>query len=54
MNLRADDGRVFVIEVNGIPSWHGLQQTTASDIAGAVADHATAVAGRHAGDRSRL
>jgi tetrahydromethanopterin:alpha-L-glutamate ligase len=50
--VRADDGRVFVIEVNGIPGWHGLQRTTASDIAGTIADHAMAAAGRCAGDLS--
>ena len=40
--LRADDGRVLVIEVNGIPGWRGLQQTTDVDVAGAIADHAIA------------
>jgi RimK family alpha-L-glutamate ligase len=40
--LRAADGRWFVIEVNGIPGWQGLQHTTAVDIAGAIADHAVA------------
>ena len=40
--LPTDDGRVFVIEVNGIPGWRGLQQTTDVDIAGAIADHAIA------------
>jgi RimK family alpha-L-glutamate ligase len=40
--LSADDGQVFVIEVNGIPGWRGLQQTTDVDIAGAIADHAIA------------
>src|SRR5262249_62124196 len=38
--LSADDGRVFVIEVNGIPGWRGLQQTTDVDVASAVAEHA--------------
>jgi RimK family alpha-L-glutamate ligase len=38
--LRADDGRVFVIEVNGIPGWRGLQETTDVDIAGTIAEHA--------------
>jgi RimK family alpha-L-glutamate ligase len=46
--LRADDGRWLVVEVNGIPGWHGLQQTTAVDIAGVIADHAVALAGRDA------
>jgi RimK family alpha-L-glutamate ligase len=40
--LPTDDGRVFVIEVNGIPGWRGLQQTTDVDIAGAIAEHAIA------------
>jgi RimK family alpha-L-glutamate ligase len=40
--LSAEDGRVFVIEVNGIPGWRGLQQTTDVDIAGAIAEHAIA------------
>jgi RimK family alpha-L-glutamate ligase len=38
--LRADDGRIFVIEVNGIPGWRGLQETTDVDIAGTIAEHA--------------
>jgi RimK family alpha-L-glutamate ligase len=50
--LQAVDGRWFVIEVNGIPGWHGLQHTTAVDIAGAIADHAVALAGRAAGDEA--
>jgi RimK family alpha-L-glutamate ligase len=40
--LPTDDGRVFVIEVNGIPGWRGLQLTTDLDIAGAIAEHAIA------------
>jgi RimK family alpha-L-glutamate ligase len=50
--LRGDDGRLFVIEINGIPGWHGLQRTTAVDIAGAVAEHAVAAATRYAGDEA--
>ena len=42
--LPTDDGRVFVIEVNGIPGWRGLQQTTDVDIAGAIAEQAIAAA----------
>jgi len=30
-------GEVFVLEVNGIPGWRGLQQTTEVDIADAIA-----------------
>ena len=40
--LRTDDGRVLVIEVNGIPGWRGLQQTTDVDVAGVIAEHAIA------------
>ena len=42
--LQADDGRVLVIEVNGIPGWRGLQQTTSLDVAGAIAEQAIAAA----------
>ena len=44
--LCADDGRVLVIEVNGIPGWRGLQQTTDVDVAGAIAEHAIAAVER--------
>jgi RimK family alpha-L-glutamate ligase len=44
--LQADDGRVLVLEVNGIPGWQGLQRTTAVDVAGAIAEHALAAAER--------
>jgi RimK family alpha-L-glutamate ligase len=50
--LRTDDGRWLVIEVNGIPGWHGLQHTTAVDIAAAIAGHAVARAGRPAPDEA--
>ena len=33
------DGTVFVLEVNGIPGWQGLQQATGLDVAGAIVDH---------------
>lgn len=38
--LESEEGRAFVLEVNGIPGWRGLQQTTQVDIAGALAEHA--------------
>ena len=44
--LQAEDERVFVIEVNGIPGWRGLQQTTAIDIAAEIVAHALRIAGR--------
>ena len=33
------DGSAFVLEVNGIPGWEGLQQATGVDVAGALVDH---------------
>jgi RimK family alpha-L-glutamate ligase len=37
--LPSPDGRVFVLEVNGIPGWEGLQRATGLDVAGALAAH---------------
>ena len=37
--LPSDDGQAYVIEVNGIPGWQGLQQATGCDVAGAIVDH---------------
>jgi RimK family alpha-L-glutamate ligase len=37
--LPSRDGQVFVLEVNGIPGWQGLQQATGLDVAGAIVDH---------------
>ena len=37
--LPAQDGAVYVLEVNGIPGWRGLQQATSLDVAGAITDH---------------
>jgi RimK family alpha-L-glutamate ligase len=34
--LPARDGQVYVVEVNGIPGWQGLQQATGLDVAGAL------------------
>jgi glutathione synthase/RimK-type ligase-like ATP-grasp enzyme len=36
--LPAKDGTVYVLEVNGIPGWEGLQRVTSVDVAGAVVD----------------
>ena len=44
--LPHDDGGHFVLEVNGIPGWQGLQRTTAVDVAGAIADHCLVRLGR--------
>jgi RimK family alpha-L-glutamate ligase len=37
--LPARDGTVYVLEVNGIPGWQGLQEATGVDVAGAIIDH---------------
>jgi RimK family alpha-L-glutamate ligase len=34
--LPSRDGTVFVLEVNGIPGWQGLEQATGIDVAGAI------------------
>jgi len=34
--LPARDGGVYVLEVNGIPGWQGLQEATGLDVAGAL------------------
>jgi RimK family alpha-L-glutamate ligase len=36
--LHSRGGKAYVIEVNGIPGWQGLQQATGVDVAGAIAD----------------
>src|SRR5207245_932418 len=33
-HLPARDGTTYVVEVNGIPGWRGLQEATSSDVAG--------------------
>jgi glutathione synthase/RimK-type ligase-like ATP-grasp enzyme len=38
--LPGADGTVYVLEVNGIPGWEGLQRATGLDVAGAILDHA--------------
>jgi glutathione synthase/RimK-type ligase-like ATP-grasp enzyme len=37
--LPGPDGAIYVLEINGIPGWEGLQQATGIDVAGALADH---------------
>ncbi|HVH10195.1 MAG TPA: RimK family alpha-L-glutamate ligase [Gemmatimonadales bacterium] len=44
--LPARDGTVYVLEVNGIPGWRGLQEATSLDVAGAIIE---LVLGRLAG-----
>ena len=36
--LTGKDGTTYVLEVNGIPGWEGLQQATGIDVAGALVD----------------
>jgi RimK family alpha-L-glutamate ligase len=38
--LTGTDGTTYVLEVNGIPGWEGLQQATGLDVAGAIVAHA--------------
>ena len=39
VDLLADrDGKVYVLEVNGIPGWKGLQEATSIDVAGTLID----------------
>lgn len=40
--LPALDGTVFVLEVNGIPGWAGVQSTTPVDVAATIVDHLAA------------
>ena len=36
--LPARDGTVYVVEVNGIPGWRGLQEATSRDVAAAIVE----------------
>jgi RimK family alpha-L-glutamate ligase len=37
--LPGDDGNYYLIEVNSIPGWRGLEKATGFDVAGAIADY---------------
>jgi len=37
--MRAEDGRTYVVEINSIPGWRGLQKTTGQSIAARIIDH---------------
>jgi RimK family alpha-L-glutamate ligase len=37
--LRVPDGRDYVLEVNGIPGWQGVERATGVDVAAALAEH---------------
>jgi RimK family alpha-L-glutamate ligase len=47
--LPSRDGRVYVLEVNGIPGWQGLQRATGVDVAGCIVDHTIARARARSG-----
>jgi RimK family alpha-L-glutamate ligase len=47
--LPSREGEIYVLEVNGIPGWEGLQKATGLDVAGAIVEHVIARLGsRHA------
>ena len=37
--MQAEDGKMYVIEINSIPGWRGLQKITNVDIPGRIVDH---------------
>ena len=37
--LPARDGTDYVVEVNGIPGWRGLQEATSVDVAATIVEH---------------
>jgi RimK family alpha-L-glutamate ligase len=41
--LRAADGREYVLELNGIPGWRGLQEATGADVAAALVERVEAL-----------
>jgi RimK family alpha-L-glutamate ligase len=43
--LRATDGRDYVVEVNGIPGWQGVERATGVDVAAALTAHLETVTG---------
>lgn len=43
--LPARDGTVYVLEVNGIPGWRGLQEATSIDVAALIVDHLLGASG---------
>jgi RimK family alpha-L-glutamate ligase len=51
VDLLESSGEPFVLEVNGVPGWQGLQTTTAIDIADAIVTHIESIVMTHR-DRS--
>jgi RimK family alpha-L-glutamate ligase len=37
--MRSEDGRTYVVEINSIPGWRGLQKIVEEDIPGRIVDH---------------
>lgn len=37
--MRTEDGGTYLVEINSIPGWRGLQQTTSQNIARRIIDH---------------
>lgn len=53
--IQSSDGAVWVLEVNGIPGWEGLQQATGLDVASAIIEHLESrVSARGAVEPSRV
>jgi RimK family alpha-L-glutamate ligase len=50
--LPARDGSLYVLEVNGIPGWQGLQQATGLDVAAAIVEHLERTRSRSASEQS--
>ena len=43
--VRASDGRDYVLEVNGIPGWQGVERATGVDVAAALVEHLETLVG---------
>jgi RimK family alpha-L-glutamate ligase len=37
--MKAEDGRIYVVEINSIPGWRGLQKTTSINISDSIVSH---------------
>jgi RimK family alpha-L-glutamate ligase len=40
--MRVEDGKTYVLEINSIPGWRGLQKTTSQNVAASIIDQALA------------
>jgi RimK family alpha-L-glutamate ligase len=52
--MPSNDGRLYVLEVNGSPGWEGIQATTAVSIAGEIASRVVARATGRVPERARV